>query len=94
MNLNTFLRELSKIKGWRLDGYGCIRRGCQCPITALVLRKHKKRMWNHQFSKAGRMLGLSYEALESIVYAADSDLFPEFKALRKRLLKACKLKES
>ena len=40
------------------------------------------------------MLGLSYEALESIVYAADSDLFPEFKALRKRLLKACKLKES
>ena len=108
MTIDQFMNALSKIDGWYLQGTG-IRMIDNtpltfCPITAVhnFKKKPKQPYTSAQFDLAGRELGLKHENYNLIALAADykcSELTartPEGRlqnAIRRKLLKACKLKE-
>lgn len=91
MTLQQFLRELGKIKGWTLCSNGWIRRDCRCPIEAVVGCEVSGWVYD-----AAIGLGLRPMVACAIISVADSPtktLTPSHQRLRKRLLKACGLKE-
>lgn len=94
--MNNFFRRLRRRhRGeWKLRrGTGAIRamdswHNSQCPLTAAANMRHVT-----QYEEAGRELGLTYEEVNTILDAADSDLplTEEAIHMRMRLLRACGL---
>ena len=98
MTINEFLRKLRALKmEWRLGYQGRIRANhpnkC-CPITALAPDQPGPGRVFHVWHQTG----LNLEDTRKIIQAADNGLTPiSIKmdgALRKRLLKACKLENA
>jgi hypothetical protein len=97
MTLKQFLEKLSTTSGWELTPMGCIRRRHpelhqQCPITAVA------GMGNVSMLRAGQSIGLKATDIARIMTAADLTKFDDrqenLAALRRRLLKACRLEET
>ena len=81
MNVEELVREMERIKGWRLVD-GCIgveaprtaRGFCICPIAAVHWSKTGRRMW---FTQSRLDLGLGVKDGAKILKAADGEL-PRF----------------
>ncbi len=103
MNVDQFLDELRKIKGWRLDGsalrLGAPRRNF-CPLTAVANLLHPNFRFEGvgHFPEAGNLLGLPRDVVFSLARCADGPASavekicgPVWLPIRRRMLEACGL---
>lgn len=95
MDIDQFLKALSNIPNrFHLDWQYIRDENCDCPINALLRSKDGYRRSDiRAMENAQEELGMSFEEALLIIWAADKYNWfkPEVKALRAKLLVACKL---
>ena len=92
MTVDTFLKMLEGREGsWCMDADGNIRDGAACPLTCFF------NLGAGSYIKAARLLGISCGLRDNIASASDvpcDDASKTVRALRRRLLRTLKLKET